>query len=431
MWEDEYKRNFMRRIILIALIVVILGGLAAAMLVVHKRTERQDAQLVEAYTQQQEKQTAARQEAVDAINAEYEKDMQTVREYLPGIVCWGDSITAGSSGNVSYPYVLQKYIDAYICDIYDFRSSIDNAEDYARLKWDDYKVDIPVVNMGGGPEDTNTILGRCGVVPYVVSADFTIPAECEAVEVMLQSQNGKPVSPLTGGSVGVNNVTINGIEGVLSLDSDSYKSYNANRYFFTRSEAGSAEQVSTGTVIKTAATDMYKDYIHVICIGTYGGFDTTDELVQQTKELVARQTNNSDRYIILGLCSTGGYWNIGATFDLDVIDTAMMQAFGNHYINVRKYLCEDGLSDAGLRATAADEENIKYNIVPESFRSPSGNAELNGKAYSLVGKLVYDRMDSLGYFDEVLKELYIKETTRQLLKDDPDYLNRVIANSLK
>ena len=144
MWEDEYKRNFMRRIILIALIVVILGGLAAAMLVVHKRTERQDAQLVEAYTQQQEKQTAARQEAVDAINAEYEKDMQTVREYLPGIVCWGDSITAGSSGNVSYPYVLQKYIDAYICDIYDFRSSIDNAEDYARLKWDDYKVDIPV-----------------------------------------------------------------------------------------------------------------------------------------------------------------------------------------------------------------------------------------------------------------------------------------------
>lgn len=110
MWEDEYKRNFMRRIILIALIVVILGGLAAAMLAVHKRTERQDAQLVEAYTQQQEKQTAARQEAVDAINAEYEKDMQTVREYLPGIVCWGDSITAGSSGNVSYPYVLQKYM---------------------------------------------------------------------------------------------------------------------------------------------------------------------------------------------------------------------------------------------------------------------------------------------------------------------------------
>lgn len=40
-------------------------------------------------------------------------------------------------------------------------------------------------------------------------------------------------------------------------------------------------------------------------------------------------------------------------------------------------------------------------------------------------------MDSLGYFNEVVSELYIKETTRLLLKDDPDYLNRVIENSLK
>ncbi len=172
MWEDNYRKNTIRNIILAVLIVVILAGLAIAMLSVHKKTEEQDAQLIEVYSQQQEQQTAARQEGVDAINAEYEKDMQTVAEYLPGVVCWGDSITAGSSGNVSYPYVLQKYIDAYICDIYDFRSSVENAEDYARLKWDDYKVSIPVVNMGGGQEDTNTVLGRSGVVPYVTAADL-------------------------------------------------------------------------------------------------------------------------------------------------------------------------------------------------------------------------------------------------------------------
>ena len=98
---------------------------------------------------------------------------------------------------------------------------------------------------------------------------------------------------------------------------------------------------------------------------------------------------------------------------------------------MRKYLCEDGLSDAKLTPTKQDEEDIRYGIVPTSFRSASGNAELNGKAYQLIGKLVYDRMDSLGYFNEVVSELYIKETTRLLLKDDPDYLNRVIANSLK
>ena len=98
MWEDNYRKNTIRNIILAVLIVVILAGLAIAMLSVHKKTEEQDAQLIEVYSQQQEQQTAARQEGVDAINAEYEKDMQTVAEYLPGVVCWGDSITAGSSG---------------------------------------------------------------------------------------------------------------------------------------------------------------------------------------------------------------------------------------------------------------------------------------------------------------------------------------------
>ena len=431
MWEDNYKKNTIRNIILAVLIVAILAGLGIAMLSVHKRTEEQDAQLIEVYSQQQEQQTAARQEAVDTINAEYEKDMQTVAEYLPGIVCWGDSITAGSSGNVSYPYVLQKYIDAYICDIYDFRSSIENADDYSRLKWDEYKVSIPVVNMGAGAEDTNTILGRCGVVPYVTAADMTIPAGTEPVEIKLASQNGKSVTPLTGGSVGVNNVTINGIEGVLSLSSETGYGYTRSTYYFTRTAAGSETLVPAGTVITTAATDMYKDYIHVVCIGTYGGYDNVNDLVAQTKALVARQTKNSDRYIVLGLCSSNGYWNYGATLNLDTVDTAMMQAFGNHYINVRKYLCEDGMTDAGLTPTKQDTEDIKYGIVPTSFRSASGDAELNGKAYQLIGKLVYDRMNSLGYFDEVVNELYIKETTRALLKDDPEYLDRVIENSLK
>ena len=72
MWEDNYKKNTIRNIILAVLIVVIIAGLAIAMLSVHKKTEEQDAQLIEAYSQQQEQQTAARQEGVDAINAEYE-----------------------------------------------------------------------------------------------------------------------------------------------------------------------------------------------------------------------------------------------------------------------------------------------------------------------------------------------------------------------
>ena len=109
----------------------------------------------------------------------------------------------------------------------------------------------------------------------------------------------------------------------------------------------------------------------------------------------------------------------------------MMQAFGNRYINVRKYLCQDGLADAGITPTNQDKTRIASNKVPMSFMTANGSVELNGVAYTLIGKLVYDRMVSLGYFQEVFDELNITETTKQILKEDPTYFERIIKNSLK
>lgn len=430
MWENNYRKAVIRNIILAVLVIAVCAGLVYAMLKVHERTEAEDAFLLEAYTQSQMEQTAARQKGIQNIEAEYKLDMQTVADYMPGIVCWGDSITSGSSGNVSFPYVLQKYIDAYICDIYDFRLSIEDADDYSRLKWNDYTVDIPVVNMGAGPEDVATILGRAGVVPYVVAADLMIPAGTEPVQISLVSETGFPVAPLTGGGAGINNIVINGIEGILSLSSSGDYSGD-NSYYFTRVQPGEETYVPAGSLIKTSATDMYKNYIHIVCIGTYGGYSTPEELVQSVKTLLARQTQNSDRFIVLGICSDSSDNNNTETaMKLDAVDSVMMQAFGSKYINVRRYLCEDGLSDAGIVATAADRNNISLGMVPESFTTAPGSAELNGKAYTLIGELVYERMESLGYFDEVVSELYINETIKQLLKDNPNYLNNVVKNSL-
>ena len=109
----------------------------------------------------------------------------------------------------------------------------------------------------------------------------------------------------------------------------------------------------------------------------------------------------------------------------------MMQAFGNRYINVRKYLCEDGLADAGITPTVQDRSRLASGLVPASFLATSGSQELNGKAYMLIGKLVYSRMESLGYFSEVFDELGITETTKQILKEDPTYFERILKNSLK
>ena len=355
----------------------------------------------------------------------YEKDMQTVADYLPGIVCWGDSLTAGSSGNVSYPSVLQKYIDTYLCDIYDFRSTVENAQDYSRLDWDEYTVSVPVVNMGSGQENSATILGRCGVTPYVVGADFEIPGEVESVHISLKSADGKTVSPLTAGNAGVNPVTIAGVEGTITLESEG-QGWGLTSYQFTRVEAGEPVSVTKGTEITTACADEYRDYVHIVWLGTYGDFTNSEKLVSDTRQLLSRQTSNPDRYLVLGPCTVRSDWSNADTSTLDAIDSAMLQAFGNHYINVRKYLMVDGLTDAGITASKEEKLVIQQGRVPTSFRSNASGADLNGTAYKLIGKLVYERMESLGYFDEIRQELGLDKTTQEILKTNPKYFETIL-----
>ncbi len=424
MWEDNRRKHLIINIVLVLVIAAILAGLLMVMLHVRRQTVEHDEQLSEMYVQQKQQQDEARQESVGAIQAAYDKDMQTVAEYLPGIVCWGDSTTLGSSGNISYPAVLKVYLDTYFCDIYDFRSTVENAEDYARLKWDDYKVSVPVVNMGGGKENSYTVLGRSGAVPFTLAAEVTVPAGTEPVEIKLKSQGKQDVNPLTGGDAGINPVTVGGIEGTLSINSSAYYA----KYFFTRSAAGKETVLPAETVVHTAATDLYRDYIHIVYLGTFGSFTDPEDLVTQVKALLARQAQNPDRFLVLGPCSINGSFN---SYTLNNIDTAMMQAFGSRYVNVRKYLMEDGLADAGMTATKDDLTRISGGGVPKSFVSSADSSELNGKAYTLIGKLVYSRMETLGYFDEVYDELGIRETTKQILKDDPKYFESIIANTLK
>ena len=127
MWKDTRRSKTILNIFLFLLILMIIGGLAYVSLQLHKQTVEHDKELSEAYAQQQQQQAVARQETMTAVDAEYEKDLQTVAEYLPGIVCWGDNTTAAVSGMLNYPYVLQTYLNTYLCDIYDLSSSIENS----------------------------------------------------------------------------------------------------------------------------------------------------------------------------------------------------------------------------------------------------------------------------------------------------------------
>lgn len=427
MWENEQKKELIRNIVIGVILAAMLGGLAMGYLAVRKRIAEEDALLSDIHSSQRQELSDARQENKDRINLIYQEHQEVLAQYLPGIVCWGDSLTTGSSGNVSYPHTLQKYLDVYISDIYDLRYSLDTVEGLSMMDWDDYKISVPVVNMGAGRENTATILGRSGVVPYVVSADFVIPAGVESVSVGIESEDGKDVTPLIAGDGGINPVTIAGVQGTLTRNANGQRK-NQNAYQFTRLEAGAEVSVEKGTRITTAVTDAYKDYIHIVWLGTYEDSYNAEKLVNETKALLARQNINTDRYIVIGPCAYNGSWNVSSSHLLDAIDSAMLQAFGDRYISLRKYLMEDGLRDANLIPTTQDIQNITNGYVPSSFRSNASGADLNGVAYELLGKLVYERMDRLGYFDEVREELKLEKSIQEILKEEPKYFeNRLNA----
>ena len=427
MWENNQRRRLILNIVLCVLILAVLGGLGFFMLRVHEETMRHDEELAAMYVQQQQQQTEARIESVNSIDVEYQKQMDVVKQYVPGIVCWGDNTTAAVSGMLNYPFVLQTYINTYLCDIYDFSSTIENALDYTRLDWKKYKVSIPVVNMASGTESSYTILGRAGVIPYVVSEEFVIPAGTDAVSIKITSEGGQYVTPLTGGDLGFNNITIAGVEGRLALDTEAAVYSSTPSYLFTRVAPGAEKTVEAGTVIRNSSEDLYKDYIHVVLIGMYGEYVNGEDLVRQVKTLLARQNLNSERYIVLGPYTH----NIYSSTTIDDVDSAMLQAFGNRYISIRKYLIGDGYTDAGISPTNEDKYYIQQEMVPPSFRVASQSEELNSLAHKLIGKLIYTRMDNLGYFNEIKDALNLTETTKEILREDPNYFESIIKNILK
>ena len=256
MWENERRKELIRNLVIGVILIAVIVGLAFGYLAVTRRVREEDSLLSDIHSSQRQELSDARQENKDRINLIYQEHQDVLAQYLPGIVCWGDSLTTGSSGNVSYPHTLQKYLDVYISDIYDLRYSLDSVEGLSMLDWDDYKISIPVVNMGAGRENTGTILGRSGVVPFVVSEDFVIPADMESVPVEITSENGKSVTPLIAGDGGVNPVTIAGVQGTLTR-SASAQQKNQNVYQFTRLEAGQEVSVEAGTQIVTTAAKEY------------------------------------------------------------------------------------------------------------------------------------------------------------------------------
>ena len=275
-----------------------------------------------------------------------------------GIVCWGDSLTYGLAGG--YPQVLEDLLTKN-------------------------GMKIPVVNEGITSEDTIEIMRRAGAMPSFLAKDITIPAEKKSVMIKLVDDDGNTFGGLPAKGSFSCLVSINGIQGKAIRKSTEGKT----SYEFTRLYKGEQVSVKSGTKLTYDFVNRYENYIPVIFMGTNGGWDTIEELIQQQQMIIDVFPENKE-FIIIGLT----YQHYVKDKDLD---KAMEDHWGEHYINLREYLSGQGIYDAKLKPTSSDLEQMKQGIVPDIIRTDK--VHYTEKGYQVLGKLLYQRMQELGYLE--------------------------------
>lgn len=298
----------------------------------------------------------------------------------PRIVCVGDSLTATTGEKYSYPDQLRELSQA------------------------------TVVNLGRDSDMTKTMARRVGSIPVYVEA-VTIPAKPAKVTVRLVDENGKEVNllprpkegeePIESLYVGINPCKIADVKGNLKLEEDG-------TITFERSKEGEEVNVLKGTTLTTAGELARKDGDVLILFAgandelTLENFDEItgymQGIIDSWKDSNAPATSPDEnpgadarKFIVIGTTYSR------ADTDMDEIAQKMEEKWGDHFLDIRKYLIENGLNDAEIPGTptAQDQEDIENGLIPSSLRTNYVHG--NEYYYKILAEQVYRKMMYLGY----------------------------------
>ena len=165
--------------------------------------------------------------------------------------------------------------------------------------------------------------------------------------------------------------------------------------------------IAAGAEARTKSSVDHADDILILEIGSNGGWDSDYQtLIRQYDAII----NNSGAkyYIIVGDTddpgTSVGDENQGETDDdgnyIGIGDTAwesaLREAYGDHFFNTRVYLIENGLDICGLKTTTNDLENYKKGALSEQLRVDW--THFNAYGYYAKAYGIYEKGKSLGYW---------------------------------
>ncbi|MDD6798451.1 MAG: hypothetical protein PUE71_09210 [Clostridia bacterium] len=328
----------------------------------------------------------------------YNVDYNTIKyDALPGIACWGDSMMEGVGSEEGYIFNGSEYVDIGYC------TTPSVIEQFTGIR---------TYNFGVAGETSYDIAVRAGGIPVFIDRDITITRK-KAAKAYLYDEYGNIYNAedysgygteqndyyntcyINGFLCNIKNVNNSGMVEISLCDSD----INGNKKKLS---------IPANTAVISKAAYEHRNDILVIEMGSNDGWDNDySKLILQYKQIIS--SSNCAGYIIVGDTDNPGEsladYNQSATYDdgsfIGTGDTyweaALREAFGEHFLNTRVYLLENGLSDCGFTPSEEDLNNIEMGFIPESLRSDY--THFNAYGYYSKGKAIYLKGVELGYWN--------------------------------
>ena len=270
---------------------------------------------------------------------------------LDSIVCWGDSLTAGSGGGGG----------GYV-------TKLGSA------------AGVAVKNEGIGGQNSSYIAARAGGKVMTVEAELdSIPGA--VAEVVLTSVNQKALSNQGWQFIPG---TINGVSGVMARQAD-------DSLVFTRDEAGTAIDTTGGVVFAPNVGD--EDQRHMCIWVGRNNTTNTQTVLDDVAGIVATIKNKARRFVVLAVINGGAEYT-GTTKHTEIvvnINTALQAAYPNNFVDVRQPLV-DGY-DVNIQT---DVDDFNGDTVPGSLRTDG--VHLTTPGYQIVADTVFNFMKNKGWF---------------------------------
>lgn len=244
---------------------------------------------------------------------------------------------------------------------------------------------LSVNKIGGSTDQTIDIAIKIGRIK-IYTNDITIPASTDSVDLTLYDEDENELDVLKGELDNFSSVTIAGVEGTLSYNSDK------DTHTFKRDEAGDEVSISSPTEISAEIPEFEDNKIAIIFTGTYDPNIENGIFRTITYQRAIINQLDTDKYIVVSLTDKNRFPIVRD------MNSVLAEEHGEHFLDFRSYLLSDGLNDANITPTEEDTEAIDNGYIPPSFLKDETHG--NGKFNDLLAEQLLEKMIDLGYLTQ-------------------------------